>query len=76
MPELTLHPTTKLVQLDNVLCRVWEGQTSGGLRVHAFIARVACEQDADASELEAVLKETSAPSMEIAVYPARMVLHG
>ena len=39
--KVTLESTTKIVELNGVQARIWEGTTEGGIRVHAFITRIA-----------------------------------
>jgi hypothetical protein len=72
--KITLENTMKMVQLNGVPARIWEGQTESGIRVHAFITRLAVPNDQDQSQFEKELQETKAPSAEIAVYPMRMIL--
>lgn len=75
--KLTLESTTKLVHLNGVPARVWEGQTESGVRVHAFITRVAVPVDAPAEEIarfEAELAECRTPSADVAAIPLRLVL--
>jgi hypothetical protein len=72
---ITLHSTSKIVELDGVPARIWEGTTSSGIPVHAFISRIAVDREADGSQFEAELKECRAPSPDIsATYPSRLVL--
>ena len=73
--KVTLENTTKIVNLNGVPARVWEGQTESGIPCHAFITRIAVARDEDASQFEAQLKETKAPSPEVDnAYPLRMIL--
>jgi len=58
---LTLESTSETVWLDGVECRVWQGASSGGVPVTAFIARVAVPIDRDAAEFAAELRETRTP---------------
>ncbi len=71
---IILISTSKIVELNGVPARVWEGTTASGIPVHAFITRVAVDREADNSQFEAELKETRAPSADVAAYPLRMVL--
>lgn len=72
---LRLRPTTKLIELNGVPARVWEGETAAGVPVHAFITRVAVKEGLDDSELRAALERCPAPrDPEVASYPARLVL--
>jgi len=72
--KITVESTTKIVELDGVPCRIWEGQTASGVRVHCFIPRIAAKDDQDLSQFEAELQETIAPSEAVAVYPLRLIL--
>ena len=72
--RITIESTTKLVELNGVPARVWEGRTESGIPVHVFVTRVAVPIDADASEFERDLEEASAPSAAVAVYPTRLVV--
>ena len=73
--KVTLESTTKIVQLNGVPARVWEGKTESGIKVHAFITRIAVNKDEpNISEFEGGLKECSAPSVEVAAYPSSMIL--
>ena len=69
-----MEPTTKFVHLNGVPARIWEGETENGIKVHAFITRIAVREGDDASELEAALKEQRKPSPEVEAIPFRMVL--
>ena len=76
--KVTLHNTTKLVELERdgatVPARVWEGHTEGGIPVIAFITRICAERTEDLGEFERDLAEQSAPSAAVQVWPLRMIL--
>ena len=72
--KVTLQSTTKIVELNGIPCRIWEGQSAAGIPCHAFIPRIAVEKDADNTQFEAELKEQAVPSAEVQVYPLRMIL--
>ncbi len=77
--KIELESTTRTVELelDGVVmpARVWEGRTSSGIDVHAFITRVAVHRDADQSEFEAELATCRDPlNGDLAAYPLRIVL--
>lgn len=75
---ITVSSTTKIVELNGVPARVWEGKTSRGTEVHCFITRVAVHKDAPAeavADFERDLKEQAPPSVAVdAAYPLRMIL--
>lgn len=76
--EMKLRSTTKLVEVvvDGVAvpARIWEGETSSGVPVHAYVTRVAVHRDHDASELERDLQEHDAPSPDVQAIPLRLIL--
>lgn len=69
--KLSLESTDQFVTLNGVPARVWEGTTASGVRVHAFITRIAVHRDDDGAELERELTEHRPPTVE---WPTRMVL--
>ena len=76
--KITLESTTKIVELKGpegtVPARIWEGTTESGIKVHAFITRIAAPADADQSQFQAELQEQRPPSTDIEMYPSRLVL--
>lgn len=73
--KVQLESTTQIVDLNGVKCRVWEGQTSEGVKVHALIPRIAAHKDADLSQFERELQEQRPPSVEaLQAFPLRMVI--
>lgn len=77
---VTLHSTDKIVTLHagadgDVPARIWEGTTDSGIRVHAFITRIAVHKNAHAAQFERELQETRPLSRDlIGVYDTRMIL--
>jgi len=72
--KVLLESTSKLVEINGITCRVWEGTTERGIAVHAFVVRVGVDRDADAAEFERDLRETRAPSAEVGAIPTRMLI--
>ncbi|MBI9052495.1 MAG: hypothetical protein JEY96_01675 [Bacteroidales bacterium] len=72
--KVTLQNTSKIVKLGDVPARIWEGETESGIKVHAFITRVAMNKDEDCSEFEKELQECTPPSTDVEVYPANLIL--
>ena len=71
--KATLESTSKVVIVNGVLARVWEGTTERGARIAAFITRVT-PVDGDPAEFERDLTECRAPSPELEAFPARLIL--
>lgn len=82
--KATLESTSKLVTLivseprrsitREVEARIWEGVTEKGVKVHAYIVRVAVANDQDQSQFETELQEMQTPSADIAEIPLRLIL--
>lgn len=72
--KATLKSTTKIVELNGVPARVWEGKTKSGIPVHAFVTRVAVDREEDTSQFEQELEEHNPPSPEVSVYPLNLIL--
>lgn len=72
--KIHIESTSKVVDIDGVPARIWEGHTESGIPIHCYITRVAVDRNADASEFERELTETRAPSPAVQVIPTRLVL--
>lgn len=72
--KVTLESTTKIVTVNGVQARIWEGHTESGIPVHAYVTRIAVAHGLDASQFERELQECRAPSADIEALPARLVL--
>lgn len=74
--KIILDSTTKMVDLNGVPARIWEGCTQDGVPVHAYIALVS-PQTVFADELRAFdrdLEASPAPSPAAEAIPLRMAL--
>lgn len=72
--EVTIQSTSKIVELDGVLARVWEGTTSTGIPVHCFITRIAVNNDENQEQFHQELAQCRMPSADIQAYPLRLIL--
>jgi len=76
--KVELESTTKIVQLvvngTDVPARVWEGKTDSGIKVHAYITRIATHLENDQIEFERELQQCKVPSTEILALPLRLIL--
>jgi hypothetical protein len=75
---ITIESTDKIITLveggNSIHCRVWEGQTISGVKVHCFIPRIAAKDDQDLTQFERELQEKRPPSAEIRAIPLRLIL--
>lgn len=81
--NITIYPTDKIIQLTGaeeqkgVPARIWEGLTDSGIKVQAFLTRIAIGADeppAVQEQFRKELQETQPPSAPVAAYPLRLVL--
>ena len=74
---VTLEPTTKIVELNGVPARIWQGETSTGIKCHAYITRIAIdvnEPEENQEQFQKELLEQRPPSAALNAIPARMIL--
>jgi hypothetical protein len=75
--KITVESTTQIVSLskgrEEILARVWEGQTESGVKVTCLIPRIAAHKDQDLSQFNAELEEQAPPTME-QMFPLRMII--
>ncbi len=75
--KITIESTSKIVHLNGIPARVWEGQTESGVLIHCYVTRVAVSTGNAPSvfaEFERELQEQRPPSPEIEALPSRMIL--
>lgn len=91
--RVTLESTTKIVGLTmdtaetalepicgvnhSVPARIWEGTTESGIKVHAYITRIAIDKDEPPEAVELFERELAAqrpPSPAVALIPLRLIL--
>lgn len=72
--RIEIESTEKIVTLDGVPARVWEGKTESGISVHCFVTRITPQTNGNLEQFEKELQEQKAPSPEVAAYPMRLVL--
>ena len=72
--KLQIESTTKIVQVNGVPARIWEGETESGIPVHCYVTRVAVASDADHEEFERELEEHRVPSVDVQAIPLSLIL--
>ncbi len=76
--QVKLESTTKIVTLQtptgSVPARIWEGETASGIKVHAYITRIAVDKDLDTSQFDAELEQHAEPTAAIVAIPLRLIL--
>ncbi len=76
--KLAIWNTSRVVTIDGVSARLWEGTTDKGVKVHCLITLIAADESADLSEFNRELSEQVEPSREsVLIFPfARVVSEG
>lgn len=73
--KVTLESTDRVVNINGLPARVWQGTTESGIECHAFVTRIAVHKDLDASQFERELREVTPLRPELVdAIPLRMVL--
>ncbi len=72
--KIIMESTEKIVTLNDVPARIWEGWTNSGIPVHCYVTRIAVAVEEDTSAFEAELQEHRPPSPEVQAISMRMIL--
>ena len=73
--KITIKSTTKIVKLNGVPARIWEGKTESGIDVHCFVTRIAIdENETRADEFAVELQEHEPPTAAMEAYPLSMLI--
>lgn len=73
--QIQIHSTDKIVTLNNIPARIWEGITDSGVKVHAYITRIAIDKDEPNTEqFEKELQEHRPPSPAIEAIPLKLII--
>ncbi len=72
--KITIKNTDKIVHLDGVPARVWEGKSESGVRVICYITRIAVAEDDNHEQFRKELNEQRSPSPEVEAIPLRLIL--
>jgi hypothetical protein len=75
--KIQIESTEKIVTINDVPARVWEGTTEGGVPVICFITRIAVS-DKRPPEVHEIFKQEllqcKVPSVEVQSFPLRLIL--
>lgn len=73
--KMTIESTSRIVHVNGVPARIWQGTTEAGVAVVVAVTRVAVGKGDDAHELERDLVEHAPPNAAaVEAFPLRMVL--
>lgn len=69
--KIIIESTSKIVDVNGVPARIWEGKTESGIPLHCMITRIGVDRNQDCSQFQKELKECKPPTV---VIPHRMIL--
>ena len=74
--KITIENTSKIVHLDDVPARIWEGKTDSGIPVICYITRIAVPEGENVNhdEFRRELMECKAPSAEVEAIPLKLII--
>lgn len=73
--KITIESTEKIVTINGVPARVWQGETAGGIPVSCAITRVAVRNGHPTEQFEKELQEYVPPNRDsIEAFDLRLVL--
>lgn len=75
--RIKIESTGKIVDLNGVPARVWEGESDHGTKVICFITRIAVKESEPPevhARFKSELQEHRPPSSEANAFPLRMIL--
>jgi hypothetical protein len=74
--KITIESTGQIVKASGIDCRLWLGETEGGVKIEVLIPRIAVRNGQDTSQFEAELKEQNRPVPTGGeAFPLRMLLY-
>ncbi len=71
---IRIESTSKVVTLDGVRARLWEGHTESGIPVIVWVTRIAVPEGAPQEQFQTELEAQRAPSAEAEALPMWTVL--
>lgn len=72
--KITVTSTERIVTLNGVQARIWEGETSSGIPVHCFITRIGVDEKENRKQFEKELQECTPPSTAMQSYPISLII--
>jgi hypothetical protein len=72
---IIIESTNKIVDVNGIKSRLWEGKTESGIKVTCLIIRIAVNDEADQTDFERELIYCNPPSKEAhQAFPVRLVV--
>lgn len=72
--KIEIESTGRVVAVNGLPARVWQGTTASGVRVTCLVTRIAVAAGEPTAEFERELQEHAPPRPEALAFPLRMIL--
>jgi len=74
--KIAIESTEKIVTLNGVPARIWEGHTASGIPVHCYVTRIGVKDGLglDTTEFDRELQEHTMPSLDVQFIPLHLIL--
>jgi hypothetical protein len=73
--KATIESTSKIVELNGVPARIWEGKTESGIEIHCYITRIVkADDEIGDEEFSKELQWCKPPSPEVEAIPSKLIL--
>lgn len=72
--KIEIENTTKMIKINGVPARIWEGKTETGIPVRCFVSRIVAESKFDLLQFDRELEQCRTPSPESERYPTKLIL--
>lgn len=71
---ITITNTQKIIYINGIPARVWEGKTESGVPIHAFVTRIGVDKSENLEQFEKELQSCKPLSKELESYPTKLLL--
>lgn len=72
--QILINSTTKIVSINGVPARIWEGRSHGGSKVICFITRIAVPDGEPTEEFNNELQQHEPPSADAQSFPLSLII--
>ena len=73
--KVTINSTSKIVHLNGLPARVWEGETESGIKVHCYVTRIAIDvHETRTDEFVNELRQCREPSVDVSEIPLHLII--
>lgn len=72
--KITIESTTKVIFINNIATRIWEGETEDGTKIHCYISQIAANENVNVAKFYNDISNSKTPSPEVEAIPMEITL--